>query len=168
MLIRVEIPVDAPAIDSLLRRTFAASREANLVQQLREQGLLTLGMVAVREETAEVIGYIAFSPVTLQGEDPLWVSLSPLAVALPFQRQGVGRALVQEGLNSLNEFSYQAVVVLGEPEYYGQLGFEPAAKYHLHCRWPGTEQAFQIYPLERSTLQGARGLVEYAELFDQF
>ncbi|VEA61877.1 Predicted acetyltransferase [Serratia plymuthica] len=44
MLIRVEIPVDAAGIDALLRRAFGRDDEADLVQQLREDGLLTLAL----------------------------------------------------------------------------------------------------------------------------
>ncbi|MCE1763646.1 GNAT family N-acetyltransferase, partial [Enterobacter hormaechei] len=46
MLIRVEIPVDAMGIDRLLRQSFETSAEAELIHQLREDGLLTLGIVA--------------------------------------------------------------------------------------------------------------------------
>ena len=38
MLIRTEIGVDAASIDSLLRRSFKSEAEAELVQQLREDG----------------------------------------------------------------------------------------------------------------------------------
>ena len=43
MLIRVEIGIDAPGIDALLRRTFGGDAEAQLVHSLREDGLITLG-----------------------------------------------------------------------------------------------------------------------------
>ena len=42
MLIRVEIGIDAPGIDALLRRTFGRDAEAQLVHDLREDGLITL------------------------------------------------------------------------------------------------------------------------------
>jgi putative acetyltransferase len=32
------------------------------------------------------------------------------------------------------------VVTLGDPAFYGRLGFEQAAHYDLRCRWPGTER----------------------------
>lgn len=35
MLIRVEIPIDAPGIDALLRRSFESDAEAKLVHDLR-------------------------------------------------------------------------------------------------------------------------------------
>ena len=43
MLIRVEIPIDAPGIDALLRRSFESDAEAKLVHDLREDGFLTPG-----------------------------------------------------------------------------------------------------------------------------
>ncbi|VDZ53504.1 Predicted acetyltransferase [Serratia odorifera] len=82
--------------------------------------------------------------------------------------KGWGEKLVYEGLDALNEFSYAAVVVLGEPEYYGRFGFKRAADYDLHCRWPETEQAFQVYPLGEDALTGVNGLVAYAAPFNRF
>jgi putative acetyltransferase len=167
MLIRTEIPVDAAGINALLRRSFDGDGEADLVQQLREDGLLTLGIVATDDEGG-VVGYAAFSPVDVAGEDRQWVGLAPLAVDESLRRQGLGEKLVYEGLDTLNEFSYAAVVVLGDPNYYRRFGFKPAAACGLHCRWPGTEAAFQVYPLAEDALEGVTGRVEYSEPFNRF
>ncbi|BEM65790.1 N-acetyltransferase [Serratia nevei] len=167
MLIRVEIPVDAAGIDALLRRAFGRDDEADLVQQLREDGLLTLGVVATDDEGG-VVGYAAFSPVDVAGEDRQWVALAPLAVDESLRRQGLAEKLVYEGLDSLNEFSYAAVVVLGDPVYYGRFGFKPAAAYGLHCRWPDTESAFQVYPLAEDALNGVSGEVAFSAPFNCF
>ncbi|TXE30978.1 GNAT family N-acetyltransferase [Serratia ureilytica] len=167
MLIRVEIPVDAAGIDALLRRAFGRDDEADLVQQLREDGLLTLGVVATDDEGG-VVGYAAFSPVDVAGEDRQWVALAPLAVDESLRRQGLAEKLVYEGLDSLNEFSYAAVVVLGDPAYYGRFGFKPAAAYGLNCRWPDTESAFQVYSLAQDALNGVSGEVAFSAPFNSF
>ncbi|MCI4186572.1 N-acetyltransferase [Dickeya dianthicola] len=167
MLIRVEIPVDAPGIDTLLRQAFPTSAEAELVHQLREDGQLTLGIVAT-DDDGGVIGYAAFSPVTLGGEDRQWVALAPMAVEESQRRQGIGEQLVYEGLDALNEFGYTAVVVLGNRDYYARFGFVPAAEQQLYCRWLGCEADFQVYPLADNHFEGASGLVEYAEPFNRF
>lgn len=167
MLIRVEIPIDAPGIDALLRRSFEGEGEAGLVRALREDGLLTLGLVATDDE-GQVIGYVAFSPVAVEGEELQWVGLAPLAVDESVRGQGIAKQLVYEGLDSLNEFGYAAVVTLGSPEMYGNLGFQPAARFGLRCRWPGTETAFQVYPLADDALNGVEGLVEYSDHFNRF
>lgn len=166
MLIRTEIGVDAAGIDTLLKRSFSTTTEAELVQQLREDGLLTLGVVATDDE-GQVLGYAAFSPVTLQGDDRNWVALAPLAVDASVRNQGIAKQLVYEGLNSLNEFSYSAVVVVGDPQFYSPLGFEPAARRGLHCRWQGSEAAFQVYKLADDAFDGAEGLIEFSAPFNR-
>lgn len=75
-----------------------------------------------------VIGYVAFSPVAVEGEELQWVGPAPLAVDERYRGQGIGRQLVYEGLDSLNEFGYAAVVTLGDPDLYRRFGFEPAAR----------------------------------------
>ncbi|WP_034917211.1 MULTISPECIES: N-acetyltransferase [Erwinia] len=164
MLIRSEIGVDAAGIDTLLRRCFDTGKEADLVTQLREDGLLTLGMVATDDE-GQVLGYAAFSPVTLNGEDNQWVGLAPLAVDESVRSQGIARQLVYEGLDTLNEFGYAAVVVMGDPAWFGPLGFEPAARHQLHCRFPGAEAAFQVYKLADGAFSDAEGQIDFARPF---
>lgn len=164
MLIRVEIPIDAPGIDVLLRRAFNRDAEAALVHDLREEGQLTLGLVATDDE-GQLIGYAAFSPVIINGEDRQWVALAPVAVDEAWRGQGIGSQLVYEGLDSLNEFGYAAVVTLGDPAFYGRLGFEPAVRFDLRCRWPGAEAAFQLRALADDALDGVSGLVEYQDRF---
>ncbi|AWQ20227.1 GNAT family N-acetyltransferase [Pantoea ananatis] len=166
MLIRTEIGVDAAGIDALLRRCFPTSAEAELTQALREDGLLTLGVVATDDE-GQVLGYAAFSPVTMQGEDRNWVGLAPLAVDESLRGQGIAKQLVYEGLDTLNEFGYSAVVVLGDPALYNHLGFEPAARHGLHCSWPDNEAAFQVYPLADNAFDGAEGRIEYSAPFNK-
>jgi len=167
MLIRSEIGIDAASIDSLLRRSFPTSAEAELVQQLREDGLLTLGVVAT-DDDGQVLGYAAFSPVTLNDEDRQWVGLAPLAVDERVRRQGIGKQLVYEGLDTLNEFGYAAVVVLGDPAYFGPYGFEPAARHQLDCRWEGTAATFQVYKLADDAFNGVDGRIEYSAPFTRF
>ncbi|MCG9817110.1 GNAT family N-acetyltransferase [Yersinia enterocolitica] len=167
MLIRVEIPVDAPGIDALLRKAFKGDDEAELVQQLREDGLLTLGIVAT-DHVGGVVGYAAFSPVDVGGEDRQWVALAPLAVEEGLRRQRLAEKLVYEGLDSLNEFGYAAVVVLGDPAYYRRFGFVPAARHQLTCRWPDTEEAFQVYALAEDALTDADGEVVFSVPFNRF
>lgn len=167
MLIRVEIPIDAPGIDALLRRTFAGEAEANLIHDLREDGQITLGLVAT-DDDGQVVGYVAFSPVCVEGEELQWVGLAPLAVDEGWRGQGIGRQLVYEGLDSLNEFGYAAVVTLGDPALYSRFGFEPAARYDLHCQWPDSRQTFQLHKLAEDALDGVHGLVEYSDHFNRF
>ena len=80
----------------------------------------------------------------------------------------MGKQLIYEGLDTLNEFGYAAVVVLGDPAFYGPYGFEPAARHQLHCRWEGTEAAFQVYKLADDAFDGVEGRIEFSAPFNRF
>ena len=81
--------------------------------------------------------------------------------------QKIGEQLIYAGLDTLNEFGYGAVVVVGDPAYYHRFGFEPAARHGLRCRWPGAEAAFQVYRLADDAFVGAEGEIDFAEPFSR-
>ena len=134
------------------------------MHRLREDGLLTLGVVATDEEGG-VIGYAAFSPVYVDGEDRQCVGLAPVVVDEAHRRQGLAEQIIYEGLDSLNEFGYSAVVVLGEPAYFSRFGFQNAAQQGLRSHLPGTEDSFLVYPLAGGEMENCKGVVEYSAPF---
>ena len=60
--------------------------------------------------------------------------LSPLAVAPPYQRQGIGSALVRSAVEACDRMGEPLVVLEGSPEYYGRLGFEHAVPHGITHR----------------------------------
>lgn len=166
MLIRTEAPADILAIDRLLKSTFETEAEANLVMKLRENGRRTLSLVACSDE-GEVVGYVLFSPVTIENSDLNWQGLAPLAVHQDYRNQGIAAELVKEGFSSLLEFGYPACVVLGDPAYYGRFGFENSAKFNMRCQWDVPEGAFQVVALAEGELDGHAGLIEYSPEFSE-
>jgi putative acetyltransferase len=44
-------------------------------------------------------------------------------VSPPLQRQGIGGALIRDGLARLKDRAERLVFVLGDPAYYGRFGF---------------------------------------------
>ncbi|MFC1539747.1 GNAT family N-acetyltransferase, partial [Candidatus Latescibacterota bacterium] len=47
----------------------------------------------------------------------------PISVSPDFQKEGIGKALINEGLSLLKAKEAQGCVLVGEPEYYGRFGF---------------------------------------------
>lgn len=130
--IRTETPDDHQGIDDLLDLAFAfdahsRQNEAKIVRSLREQGLLSLSMVAINPQS-QVIGHIAFSPVQIDDGGtngiPGWYGLGPMAVNPRLQRQGIGRQLIEAGLREIQAKQAAGCVVLGEPGFYQRFGFE--------------------------------------------
>lgn len=129
--IRPEEPADYDAMDDLLELAFAfdphsQQNEARIVRTLRQEGKLILSLVAI-EESGELVGQIAFSPVHIEdgtaGGLSGWVGLGPMSVNPRLQRQGIGRQLIERGLTDIKSRGIPGCVVLGEPGFYQQFGF---------------------------------------------
>jgi putative acetyltransferase len=92
-----------------------------IVDRLRRAGALSLSLVAMKGE--DIVGHIAFSPLTLSGGEAGWFGLGPLSVLPSHQRQGIGRSLVNTGLEQMKSRGASGCCLLGSPQYYGAFGF---------------------------------------------
>ncbi len=105
-------------------KTFEISNhtEQFIIEALRAAKALTLSLVA--EVDGRVVGHIAFSPVTISDGPQNWYGLGPVSVLPEYQRKGIGKALIREGLSRLKDLSAQGCCLVGHPEYYRKFGFE--------------------------------------------
>jgi putative acetyltransferase len=167
MLIRLEQETDRQQIRTINTRAFDTSAEANLVDILRRSGVPLISLVA--EENGQLIGHILFSPITLQGQTdaPAIAGLGPMAVLPDWQGQGVGGHLVTAGLKYCSEAGYDAVVVLGHPEYYPRFGFVPASRFNIKSEYEVPDEVFMLKELKPATLTGIEGIIQYHEAFNQ-
>ncbi|ARU92557.1 GNAT family N-acetyltransferase [Tatumella citrea] len=164
MLIRTEIGIDAPGIDRLLKDRFPSEQEAARVRELREQGLLTLGVVATDDE-GQVLGYAAFSPVTSDGEDSGWVALYPLAVSRELQHQALDEQLVCEALDTLNEFGYSAVIAENNMDCLTSVGFTASQGLSYQCPTGHLQQTLLVYPLANGPTDTISGELQFSAPF---
>jgi putative acetyltransferase len=85
--------------------------------------------------------------------------------ALPdFQNQGIGSALVRDGLAASRAAGHRIVVVVGHPEFYRRFGF--SANRAMHLQSPYSGEAFMAVELEAGALEGVTGQVQYPARFD--
>lgn len=163
-VVRQELPEDLDAIHALHAGAFPTGAEAALVDALRNAGRLTFSLVAV--EGAQVVGHVAFSPITVNGQ-PAGLGLAPVAVRADCRGRGIAAQLIRDGLELCRACSVGLVVVLGDPAYYARFGFEPARRYALRDEYEGGA-AFQAIELERGAAPAEGGLVQYAPEFARF
>jgi putative acetyltransferase len=127
MLIRDETDADSSAITAVTIAAFKTLEISNqteqyIIEALRAAKALTVSLIA--DLDGRVIGHIAFSPVTMSDGSRNWYGLGPVSVWPDLQRQGVGKALISEGLSRLKALDAQGCCLVGHPGYYKQFGFE--------------------------------------------
>ena len=125
--IRSETNDDTGAIAEVTIAAFQALEISNhteqfIVEALRDAKVLTVSLVA--EVDGRVIGHIAFSPVTISDGTQDWYGLGPVSVLPEYQRQGIGKALIHEGLSRLKCKHARGCCLVGHPEYYKKFGFD--------------------------------------------
>src|SRR5690606_8155510 len=101
IVIRDETPDDGRAISEVTIAAFqtleiSSHTEQFIVEALRAAKALTVSLVAELDD--QVIGHIAFSPVTITDGTPDWYGLGPVSVSPEHQRMGIGTALIEAGL----------------------------------------------------------------------
>jgi putative acetyltransferase len=126
MIIRNETPFDIEAISEITIaafRTLAISNhtEQFIINALRDANALTISLVA--EVDGRVVGHIAFSPVIISDGSPNWYGLGPVSVLPEYQKQGIGKSLVNEGLSLLKAMGGKGCALVGDPAYYKRFGF---------------------------------------------
>ncbi|NVN89825.1 MAG: N-acetyltransferase [Desulfuromonadales bacterium] len=126
MIIRTETPADISAIGEVTRKAFenhpiSRQTEHFIVNALRTANALAVSLVA--ELDGRVVGHIAFSPLNVSDGSQDWYGLGPISVLPEYQRQGVGKALMREGLSILKSMGAKGCVLVGDPGYYERFGF---------------------------------------------
>ena len=126
MIIRDERPGDEARIYEVTKTAFAPmpysdGNEQDCVNQLRADGDLTVSLVAEIDDV--IVGHIAFSPVFFDGVIDSWYGLGPVSVWPDLQKQGVGKALIEAGLEEIKKLGAKGCVLIGDPAYYHRFGF---------------------------------------------
>ncbi|GLY05595.1 N-acetyltransferase [Actinoplanes sp. NBRC 101535] len=170
MLIRREIPADIPAVHDVTAAAFRKAGaagvpvEATLVTELRASDGWIPALSLVAEIDAAVAGHVVCTRASLGGRPAL--GLGPLSVHPDHQRRGVGKALVHAVLGAADALGEPAVILLGDPAYYGRFGFRPAADVAVTPPVAEWAPYFQIRTLAAWS-PSMRGPFAYAEPFSR-
>jgi putative acetyltransferase len=109
--------------------------EVALMSALRTDGDVVVEMAA--EADGEILGHVMFSRMVADPAACRLAALAPVAVRIDRQNQGTGDALIRAGLAACREIGIDAVIVLGDPEYYGRFGFEATPMAEIACAYAG-------------------------------
>ncbi len=162
MILREETTAD---IDAITEVTIAAFKnlpvsnqtEQFIIKALRSADALTISLVAEIDE--RVVGHIAFSPVVISDGTKDWYGLGPISVLPEYQKQGIGKSLINEGLSLLKKMGGQGCALVGDPNYYKRFGFKNFPEL-VHEGIP--QEVFVALPFNEKAPQGT---IEFHESF---
>lgn len=152
-----ETPVHAAAIERVLDRAFGPGRFAKPSERVREFAPLLpdLSRVAIRDHA--VIGVCRIHEIAIG--DRAGFFLGPLAVDPDAQHGGLGHMLVSAAIEACRaDGRGAAIVLMGEPSFFGTLGFVRIPAGRIVMPGPVEARRLQWLGLDENilaTLQGA-------------
>ncbi len=154
MIIRNEKSTDIETISEVTIAAFqnhpiSKHTEQFIIKELRDANALTISLVA--EIDGKIVGHIAFSPVTISDGSLNWHGLGPVSVLPEYQKQGIGKSLIHEGLSLLRARCSKGCVLVGDPKYYERFGFRNIPDL-THDGVP--QEVFLALPFDKKVTQG--------------
>lgn len=168
MIVRAEAPGDREASIEVERDAFGRALEAEIAEAVRDEpGSFAL----VAEDDGEIVGHVQMSRAWV-GQDAV-VALGPISVQPSRQRRGIGASLVRAAVEEARARQEPAVILLGDPAYYGRLGFVPASRFGLADPFADPqeegaevdEEHFQIAVLDDARVTALAGEVRWHPAF---
>ena len=163
----------SPALD-MVERVFAdwdSPEEGRTVRRLAEEirakkyYLPELELLMLNEAD-EILGYAMFSRFHIEGRyESELLLLSPVAVRTDVQRQGISKALIEEGFRRAQAMGFRAVLVEGNPKNYNPRGFVTSADHgivagpNIHLPHVSCLMVKELVP---GALEGMHGQVDYS------
>lgn len=156
--LRQEKASDAAAREALLDAAYGPVRFTKPSHRLREGRAPASGLSFVAVEDDRVIGSVRLWEVAA-GADRSALLLGPLAVRPDSRKRGIGGALMRHALRIAGKRGHAAVLLVGDPAYYGRFGFsaEKTGKLWL----PGLAERSRLlgHELVAGALDGVRGSI---------
>ncbi|MEU5875287.1 N-acetyltransferase [Glycomyces sp. NPDC047369] len=169
-LIRRETDRDHAAVHALQDAAFktaahASGHEADLVDALRGTDAWAPHHSLVAEIDGAVAGHVVSTYGTVGGTRVL--GLGPIGVDPARHGQGIGSALMHAAIAAADARDEPAIILLGDPGFYGRFGFVPAADHGIEPEHPEWGYFFQIRTLAAWD-EDLRGTFAYAPPFAEF
>ena len=133
--------------------------KGTFVLELRRRDTYRPELELVAEENGQLIGHILLTILPVPGapEGLRGLMVAPLCVRLEDRSRGLGGQLLQEGGRRAAELGYNALFLVGDPDYYGRYGFQNAVSLGFQNASGVPDQFLLALGLTPDALQNAGG-----------
>ena len=145
IIIRKETPADYRAVEELTRESFwnvykPGADEHYYVHTMRSHPDFIPELAFVLEKDGEIIGNIMYTKAWLedeQGKRKEILSFGPLCVSPKYQRQRLGKILIEHSFEVARKMGYDVNINFGNPGNYVSRGFVSCKKKNVSFIVPG-------------------------------
>ena len=159
-----ELAQDVAAREALLDRAMGGGRRRKSSEKLRKGRMPSAGLAFVaRDADGALLGTVRLWDVQAGFDGTCKpvraLLLGPLAVDPSAEGRGIGSALMRHAIAEAKRLGHGAIILVGDPEYYGRFGF--SAEKTGSLQMPGAYEQHRLLGLELTAgaLAGARGLI---------
>ena len=155
LTILAETPADSDIIERLHERTFGPGRYARTAFRLREHAPPDYALSFVARVGTLLVGANRMTPILVDSTPALL--LGPLTVEPAFRSQGVGEALMKLSLDAARNAGHGLVLLVGDEEYYGRVGFARAPLGRITMPGPVDPRRLLYFELRAGALAATSG-----------
>ena len=152
--VRKEEAADIKAIDVVHMSAFEGEQEVSLIDTLRQSSSFLPDLSLVAEFKNRIVGHILLSKVVIQhgAKSADILALAPMAVVPSQSHRGIGSDLVAAAIDVAKANNFDAIIVVGHPEFYSRFGFKSGLKFGLHCNLPVPDEIVTAMELKEGAL----------------
>lgn len=173
LVVRPEHKSEVPIIREVIQEAFdpmpfSTGKEWQLVENIRQsEGYIPgLALVAVCDGTIVGHSLISLAEIEDKKKEHGVLVLGPVSVLPAFQRQGIGQELIRIGIAAAKRLPLGAMIVVGDPAYYSQFGFQLAVPLGIHLPFGFDEEEYlQVMEIQPGSLKRIKGVVKYPPTF---
>ena len=155
--IRPELVADNDTILALQMAAFGPGAAARAAFRVREQAAHDPALSFVLCEGGVLLGSVRQTHVTIGAA--VGLLLGPLVVEPAHKNNGYGRALVRHALDAARAAGERFVILVGDPPYYGPLGFDKCVGRTVKMPGPVDPARLVVAELEPGVAAGLSGTV---------
>lgn len=164
MVIRNERPRDYRAVENMIREAFwnlyvPGCSEHYLAHVMREHEDFIRELDLVAELDGRIVGNVMYTKSRLideEGREKEILTFGPVSVMPGFQRQGIGKALLEHSFGIAVKLGYEAIVIFGNPGNYVARGFKSCKKYNVCLENQVFPSAMLVKELREGVFDGRR------------
>ena len=170
--VRQEKQSDHKAVFKLIEKAFEKEefsdhKEQFLVERLRTSEAFVPELSLVSEINHQIVGHILLTKIRITNKNQSYESLAlaPVSVVPEFQKQGIGKILIETAHEKARKSGYKSVVLLGHEDYYPKFGYVQVDKFGIELPFDVPKANCMVIELVENGLKGVHGMVEYPKEF---